>query len=104
MIKKFNIILFSIMILTCIPAVLSAQLNRIEFQEYDLENGLMVRSDTYQEFEHSTIVQSTLFSDYREVHGTLYPHKMIASYHTHTITSTLFSIKFNSVIEDSVFK
>ena len=32
MIKKFKIILFSIIILACIPAVLSAQLNRIEFQ------------------------------------------------------------------------
>jgi zinc protease len=42
MIKKFQIFLFSIMILACIPAVLSAQLNRIEFQEFDLDNGLHV--------------------------------------------------------------
>ena len=71
---------------------------------YDVESAFRIREEKTEVTPGGPVLQSTTYGDYKEVNGIMYPHKMIMSFGPETISGTLESVKFNSGIEDSVFK
>jgi hypothetical protein len=71
---------------------------------YAIETGLKIREDIRQETPDGEVVQSTLLSDYREVDGILYPHKLSISFGPQSLSGTVEIIRFNSGMDTSVFE
>jgi zinc protease len=79
-------------------------LGDVSFAYYDIESGYLVREEQTQESPNGPSLQSTDMSDYREVGGIMYPHKMVIGMGPQIITGTTTSVEFNTGIEDSVFQ
>ena len=71
---------------------------------YDVESAFRIREEKTELTPGGPVLQTTTYGDYKEVNGIMYPHKMIMSFGPQTISGTAVSVKFNSGIEDSVFK
>jgi hypothetical protein len=74
------------------------------FDYYDTESWLKVREDKVEETPDGQMVQITTLSDYKDVEGILYPHKLDLVIGPQQISGTVEHVKLNSGIEDSVFK
>ena len=74
------------------------------YDYYAIDTGFIIRQDKIQETPEGVTVQSTLLSDYREVDGILYPHKLSISVGPESINGTVESVRFNSGMDESVFK
>jgi predicted Zn-dependent peptidase len=71
---------------------------------YSIETGLKIREDIIQETPDGEVVQSTLLSDYREVDGILYPHKLSMSFGPQSLNGTVELVRFNKGMDTSVFE
>ncbi len=67
-------------------------------------SGLKIKEEKTEETPEGPIVQATTFSEYQDVEGVLYPHKMTIVAGPQIISATVESAKINTGIEDSVFK
>ncbi len=76
----------------------------IRFVFYDVESGLKIREEEVKETPEGPMVQSTIFGDYKDVDGILYPHKMVMNFGAQIITGTVDSVQFNSGIDNSAFR
>ena len=74
------------------------------YDYYDRETGLRLREDKVEVTPDGEMVQITHLSDYKEVDGILYPHKMDLSIGPQQITATVENIKLNAGIDDSIFE
>jgi hypothetical protein len=71
---------------------------------FDIETGLKIRTDKFHETPGGTVVQTTLLSDYRKVDGVLFPYKMEVTMGPQAFTGTVESTRFNTGMDESVFK
>jgi predicted Zn-dependent peptidase len=74
------------------------------YDYYDTESWLKIREDKVEETQDGSMVQITTLSDYKDVDGILYPHKLDLVIGPQQISGTVESVRLNSGIEDSVFK
>lgn len=74
------------------------------YDYYDSQSGLKIREDKIEETPDGNMVQITNLSDYKEVDGILYPHKLDFIIGPQQISGTVESINFNAGIDDVVFK
>lgn len=74
------------------------------YDYYDTESWLKIREDKVEETPDGSMVQITTLSDYKDVDGILYPHKLDLIIGPQQISGTVESVKLNSGIDDSVFK
>jgi len=74
------------------------------YDYYDTESWLKIREDKVEETPDGSMVQTTNLSEYMEVDGILYPHKLDLAIGPEQISGTVESIKLNAGIDDSVFK
>jgi len=74
------------------------------YDYYAIETGLRIREDRIQQSPDGEILQSTLLSDYREVDGILYPHRITISVGPQMLNGTVEFIGFNSGMELSEFE
>ncbi len=74
------------------------------YDYYDTESWLKVREDKVEETPDGSMVQTTNLSDYQEVDGILYPHKLDLVIGPQQISGTVESISLNAGIDDSIFK
>ena len=71
---------------------------------YDINSGLLERSEETTLVEGNTITTTRKFSDYRDVDGILYPFKTEIINGMQTITIEFEEIKFNEPFTESDFK
>jgi hypothetical protein len=74
------------------------------FDYYDTETGLRLREDKIEVGPEGEMVQTTLLSDYKEVDGILYPHKLEMIIGPQQVSATIDEIKLNTGIDDAEFK
>ena len=74
------------------------------YDYYDTESWLKIREDKVEETPDGSMVQITNLSDYKDVEGILYPHKLDLIVGPQQISGTVESVKLNAGIDDSVFK
>jgi predicted Zn-dependent peptidase len=74
------------------------------YDYYDTGSWLKIREDKVEETPDGNMIQTTNLSDYREVEGILYPHKLDMVIGPQQISGTVESVKLNAGIDDSVFK
>jgi hypothetical protein len=74
------------------------------YDYYDCESWLKIREDKVEETPDGSMVQTTNLSDYKEVDGILYPHKIDLIIGPQQISGTVESVKLNAGIDDEVFK
>ena len=70
---------------------------------YDINSGLLVRSEETMEVEGNSITTTRKFSDYKDVDGILYPFKTEIINGMQTITIEFDEIKFNEVFDKNDF-
>jgi zinc protease len=80
-----------------VQITLPAGINTVDF--YDQKSGLKVKSIAQQ----GQMSLTTLYSDYREVEGILYPYKIKQSAGPQAFDITVSAIEVNKGIDDSVF-
>lgn len=76
----------------------------IAYDYYDTKSWLKIREDKVEETPDGSMVQTTILSDYQDVDGILYPHKLDLSIGPQQISGTVESITLNAGIENSIFK
>jgi predicted Zn-dependent peptidase len=74
------------------------------YDYYDTESWLKIKEDKVEETPDGSMVQTTNLSDYKEVDGILFPHKIDLIIGPQQISGTVESVKLNAGIDDSVFK
>jgi predicted Zn-dependent peptidase len=74
------------------------------YDYYDTESSLKIREDKVEENPDGNMIQTTNLSDYREVEGILYPHKLDMVIGPQQISGTVESVKLNAGIDDAIFK
>ncbi len=74
------------------------------YDYYDTESWLKIKEDKVEETPDGSMVQTTNLSDYKEVDGILFPHKIDLIIGPQQILGTVESVKLNAGIDDSVFK
>ncbi len=74
------------------------------YDYYDTETGLRLREDKIEVTPDGEMVQTTHLSDYQDVDGILYPHKLDLAIGPQQISTTIDVIKLNTGIDDSVFE
>jgi hypothetical protein len=74
------------------------------YDYYDTETGLRLREDKIEVTPDGEMVQITHLSEYKDVDGILYPHKLDLSIGPQQISATIDAIKLNAGIDDSVFE
>ena len=70
---------------------------------YDINSGLLERSEETMEVEGNSITTTRKFSDYKDVNGILYPFTTEIINGMQTITIEFEEIKFNEVFDESDF-
>ena len=70
---------------------------------YDVNTGLLERSEETMEVEGNSITTTRKFSDYKDVDGILYPFKTEIINGMQTITIEFDEIKFNEVFDENDF-
>ena len=70
---------------------------------YDINSGLLVRSEETMKVEGNSITTTRKFSDYKDVDGILYPFKTEIINGMQTITIEFDEIKFNEVFDKNDF-
>lgn len=70
---------------------------------YDTQTGYRIRTEQTEDTPEGPMLQSSTFSDYREVDGIMQPFKVVIVAGPQIVTGTVESIEFNTGIEDSVF-
>jgi len=71
---------------------------------YDTETGLKVKDSKEVTVPQGTFTQETVYSDYKDVNGVMYPFKLVQSVGPQTIELTVSSIKINTGLTDDKFK
>ena len=74
------------------------------YDYYDTESWLKIREDKVEENPDGKMIQTTNLSDYKEVDGILYTHKLDLIIGPQQISGTVESVKLNAGIDDSVFE
>jgi hypothetical protein len=74
------------------------------YDYYDTETGLRLREDKIEVTPDGEMVQTTHLSDYKDVDGILYPHKLDLVIGPQQISATVDVIKLNAGIDDSLFQ
>ncbi len=74
------------------------------YDYYDTETGLRLREDKVEVTPDGEMVQTTHLSEYKDVDGILYPHKLDLAIGPQQISATIDNIKLNAGIDDSVFQ
>jgi len=74
------------------------------YDYYDIETGLRLREDKIEVGPDGEMVQITILSDYKDVDGILYPHKLDMTIGPQQFSATVENISLNVGIDDSVFK
>lgn len=74
------------------------------YDYYDTESWLKIREDKVEETPDGNMIQTTNLSDYKEVDGILYPHKLDMVIGPQQISGTVESVKLNAGIDDAIFK
>jgi len=74
------------------------------FDYYDIETGLRLREDKIEVGPDGEMVQITILSDYKDVDGILYPHKLDMTIGPQQFSATVENVSLNAGIDDSVFK
>jgi len=74
------------------------------YDYYDTETGLRLREDKIEVTPDGEMVQTTHLSDYKDVDGILYPHKLDLAIGPQQISATIDVIKLNTGIDDSMFQ
>jgi len=70
---------------------------------YDINSGLLARSEETMEVDGNSITTTRKFSDYKDVDGILYPFKTEIINGMQTITIEFDEIKFNEVFNENDF-
>ena len=74
------------------------------FAYYDAESGLKIKEEKTEDTAEGPMTQTTIYADYREVDGRLYPFEMTIIAGPQTISAKVESVEVNTGVEDSVFK
>jgi predicted Zn-dependent peptidase/outer membrane lipoprotein-sorting protein len=74
------------------------------YDYYDIETGLRLREDKIEVTPDGEMIQTTHLSDYKDVEGILYPHKLDVSVGPQQISATIDVIKLNTGVDDSEFQ
>jgi len=74
------------------------------YDYYDTESWLKIREDKVEETPDGKMIQTTNLSNYKEVDGILYTHKLDIIIGPQQISGTVESVKLNAGIDDSVFE
>jgi len=80
-----------------VQMTLPAEINTVDF--YDQKSGLKVKSIAQQ----GQMTVTTLYSDYRDVEGVLFPYKIKQSAGPQSFDIVVSSVEINKGIDDSVF-
>ena len=74
------------------------------YDYYDIETGLRLREDKIEVGPDGEMVQITILSDYKDVDGILYPHKLDMTIGPQQFSAAVENVSLNVGIDDSVFK
>ena len=70
---------------------------------FDAESGLKVKYSKALETPQGQFTQTISYSDYKEVNGVMFPHKMVQSVGPQVITMTVDEIKVNQELPEGTF-
>ncbi len=73
-------------------------------QYYNVDNGLRVKEMTSLKTPRGSFLQTTEYSNYKEVDGIKYPFKISQQMGPQNITMTVTSVEVNKGVKDSIFK
>ena len=76
----------------------------VSYEYFDVVTGLKLQEESSRETDQGTLVQVITFGDYRDVDGIAFPYRTTISAGGQNMEGTVTSVRFNSGIEDSVFK
>ena len=88
----------------CYKIVMNTEDGKSWLQFYSAETGLKVKEIKDVETPQGTFRQETVFSDYKEVDGLLFPFKIKQSFGMQSIDMNISSIKINTGLEDKLFE
>jgi zinc protease len=89
---------------TCYKVVLTPKEGDPETRFYEKDTGLLLGQETVSQGPMGTMTSKAVLSDYKEVGGILYPHKIVNAMGTNTMTMTFESIKTDTDIPADTFK
>jgi zinc protease len=77
-----------------------------ETEWYDVESGMPVKAMQVKESEEmgGTMVITSLFSDYKEVNGIKFAHKIAQSFGPQALDMEVLSVEFNTKVSDDTFE
>ncbi|MCF7859596.1 MAG: insulinase family protein [Candidatus Cloacimonetes bacterium] len=84
--------------------VLNLPTGKTKTEYYDAETGYKVREVSVAESPQGTFTSTVDYSDYKEVEGVMYPHKISQQMGPQNIEMEVISVEVNTGLSDELFK